>query len=564
MTKYVAATPRCLFAILPALIPLFIIYRWGVDIHFWDEWDPGLAGFFIKAHNGRVTLADFFAQHNEHRPAVPRLIFLVLNSLTHWNNFAYLTTTWLVVVVASFAILLLLRRTFANTPQTWLIWFLCNLLIFSPNQDQTWLWGMGLQNVLPTTLFLFALVVVLSGISPWPKLVVAGLLCLAATFSSGSGFLTWPLVAILLAHQKLWRQLFVLAIASALIALSYFHHYSSPTFGGVTGDHGTPSQLVGFFLAFLGNVFSTALPHVGQTVSIACGSVVVALFLASCGYYSCAWRNRPAEIRDQLLPWLLVGGFALLSDLLAAHGRAGFGIQQAMETRYVCASLYLAVALVAIVPLISQYLRPGYVPSILGCILFVLILMSHPGAMAACQKWNDSQRGVKAAVLLIPVLPNNPQLDKVFPSPDILVREAEDLNQMGYIRPPLITSPDANLISATDSASRGKFVAAVRSPEGVKLIGWAIDPSHHCTADGVFLTVQTPQNKSIIFQMAEMGVRAQLVVDQFHDSRYLYSGWSALIPTQALPSTPLNIRAWALDTVTGKAYLLDGNCVLQR
>src|SRR5271170_6352943 len=157
MTKYVAATPRCLFALLPALIPLFIIHRWGVDIHFWDEWDPGMIGVSIDANQGRLTFADLVAQHNEHRMLVPRLIFLLLNALTHWNNFAYLICIWIIVLVGSLAIFALLRRTTHDLRKIWVTWFLCNLLIFSPNQTQTWLWGAGITPVLAATFFLLAL-----------------------------------------------------------------------------------------------------------------------------------------------------------------------------------------------------------------------------------------------------------------------------------------------------------------------------------------------------------------------------------------------------------------------
>jgi hypothetical protein len=56
-------------AISPALAPLYLILRFGVDFHYFDEWMPDIARVFIKAHEHELTLADILAQHNEHRPS---------------------------------------------------------------------------------------------------------------------------------------------------------------------------------------------------------------------------------------------------------------------------------------------------------------------------------------------------------------------------------------------------------------------------------------------------------------------------------------------------------------
>src|SRR5208282_3115731 len=90
-----------LLAALPALIPPFLILHFSVDFHFLDEWMPDMAGIFIKAHHHQLTLGDILAQHNEHRLAIPRLILLAINPITHWNNRSDLMVAWLLVVATS-------------------------------------------------------------------------------------------------------------------------------------------------------------------------------------------------------------------------------------------------------------------------------------------------------------------------------------------------------------------------------------------------------------------------------------------------------------------------------
>ena len=94
-----------------ALVPLIMILRYGVNFHYFDEWMPDMAGALIKAHNGQLTLGDILAQHNEHRPAVMRLIWVALDPITHWNNVAYLVVAWAMVAATSGLVLLLIRKT---------------------------------------------------------------------------------------------------------------------------------------------------------------------------------------------------------------------------------------------------------------------------------------------------------------------------------------------------------------------------------------------------------------------------------------------------------------------
>ncbi|MGA3066355.1 MAG: hypothetical protein ABSF29_05855 [Tepidisphaeraceae bacterium] len=558
-------------AFSPALLPLAMIIHWGVDTHYWDEWDPGIAGLFIKLQYHQLAFADLVAQHNEHRMLLPRLLFLLLSTLTHWNNFAYLICIWLIVTAISAAILQILCRDTDLTPKTWVIWFLCNLMLFTPNQDQTWLWGFGLPNVLPGLLFLAAVVTALGAIPPWRRLLIMILLASAATFTNGNGLLCWPLLAIFLAFSKSWPQLLIWIAAAGLNLSLYFHHYVTPTFGGVTGDHGTPDQIIAYFLAFLGNPFSTAIPGFPETVCIMSGLAMLILFLIAALCFLRAWHARRQEFCVRTLPWFVVAGFGLLNAFLAARSRAGFGIRQALETRYVCSSLYLPVGLIALVPFICRDLRLRVSCCLLAVPLIALQALSFPGALGACRKWSDSQRAVKAAILLIHVLPGNPQLVKVFPAPSILVDEAEQLSAMQYLHPPLIADPNANLIRQSDPFAtadlRGRLQAGVPDfANTIRLVGWAISQNSQRPADAVFITYENARGQSIICAMAEMGLKSPSVAEDFHNRDYLWSGWQIQLPVTLFPAdlNPIRLRAWALDTGTARAVPLDGSYWLQR
>jgi hypothetical protein len=60
-----------LTAVLPFVIPLGLIGSFGRNYLFWDEWDPDIAGVYVKAHQHWLTFSDLAAQHYEHRILVP-------------------------------------------------------------------------------------------------------------------------------------------------------------------------------------------------------------------------------------------------------------------------------------------------------------------------------------------------------------------------------------------------------------------------------------------------------------------------------------------------------------
>src|SRR6266508_1980472 len=73
--------------VLLSLIPIVTvgayIYFFGLNMPFWDQWEN--VSLLIKQQQGNLSIADLFTQHDEHRPFFPRLIWIGLAELTHYN-----------------------------------------------------------------------------------------------------------------------------------------------------------------------------------------------------------------------------------------------------------------------------------------------------------------------------------------------------------------------------------------------------------------------------------------------------------------------------------------------
>jgi hypothetical protein len=69
---------------IPVLAVFALVYRYGVDVPFWDEWDN--VAFYKDFTENGLRLSALFAFHNEHRVFFPRLLWLPLWELTDYNT----------------------------------------------------------------------------------------------------------------------------------------------------------------------------------------------------------------------------------------------------------------------------------------------------------------------------------------------------------------------------------------------------------------------------------------------------------------------------------------------
>ncbi|MGA3065983.1 MAG: hypothetical protein ABSF29_03965 [Tepidisphaeraceae bacterium] len=582
-------------AATPAILPLWLILTDGVDVHFWDEWS--WAGIYAQAHLGHIAFADLFAQHNEHRLVTEHLINIALNHFTYWNNYGVLLTGWVATGVTSADLLPTCRRT-SKGGAVW-IWFVCNVLLFSPVQRQTWLWGAGVQAPLVCMFVVLTFVTLTSGMVLWLKLPLSLVCAAAATFTSANGNLVWPIAAFLIfaapgnAEPQAMQKgnfnskkckavaLSVLALTAIFAVGGFLYHYSFFSLSGSTAYRSSVGVMCLYLLAFLGSPFADSAPGFAPaTMAVTCGSILLILFLAGLTYVFRCWRF-PSDLRRQTLPWTVVGGFALASALLAAFARAGFGWdKEPLETRYTTTALYLPVALVGLIPLICRDIkrRAGgsgevwlRVPTCAATALLIVQVYCIAPAIAASDHWRQFQRSGKAAVLLINILPDQPDVADLYPTPAVLHFAANVANLAGFMHPPLISSDDADLIRAASPEEIGgakgeldKYIGS--NGNQVVFAGWAFLAGVGKPADAVVLTYQDAAGRRTFCVRADMGLERPDIVTKTGQDRYHDCGWQGTVDLRRIPPEvkPIRINAWAFDTDTGKAWKLQGSFVITR
>ena len=588
-----------LLALSPALLPLWQILHFGVDIPYWDQFDDDLAGMHIKAHAGQLAFADLAAQHNEHRILVPRLFFLALGHLTGGNAVAEMLASWAIVVATSLVLLRLLRRTHRpaapggateETAAPLFIWFLSNLLLFSPVQWENWLWGIGIQNFLPMLWVALATSAAAAPLRDSTRLTLVVALAALATWTSGNGMLAWGLAGGVLLWAPTWREflarrhhVLILLAAIGIAAALYFVGMNPPNHRGLHPYDSTLSAKLHYLLAFAGAPFASALATRPVVTAAAAGAALYLLLAACAARFLQAWlRERDTELCRRTLPWFAIAGFTVGSGLVAACARAGIGPEQATSSRYVTFALQLPLALIPLIAALrpwqlfrrSDTTQPAQSRALLlaagigGTALVLFALAAIEPALRTSEEVRINRRQVRAAALLSDVLPGHPLVTGyVFPDAAVARRNVAGLDAIGYLRPHLFRSPEVQPLVAPNpppAEKTGRLEQVWENAPGeIVIVGWAVLPDPVRPADAIVISVAAENGEPIIAnavlpgaprpdKAAELGAAANTC------------GWMLRTPAARLVrrSGTTTVAAWALDSEQGKLYPLAGTVTL--
>ena len=551
--------------LLPPLVLAILLRRHAVDVPYWDEWDDDLAGIFLKWHAGTWHLGDFWAQHNESRLALPRLIFLLLGGFSHWNILREVAFSFSLAVVAAAAIYFLGRNTFAGRPaRIWSAFFIASLLIFSPAQYQAWLWGMEFVMYLPLVFILASLQVWQSGISRRPKLIFAGGLALASTLSFSNGLLAWIALfpVLFLAEgftglQKTSRAALLWLLAFFACVAVYFQGYQFPPSPGfwpaLCLD---PLRVVEYLCAFLGNPLVNQNSDRSVSAGIAIGGVELMLFALGC--VAVFRRRNDFAWAQRAWPWLTLGGYGILSALLATTGRAAFGASQALSPRYGIFGVCLAVSLVYLLPLVflsssNQSSGKRCAPlAVLGATVIALHILAWPAALLNLSVFSLNLRHAQVCLKFLDVLPPQPAtLANLCPGYAKLKRMADALDQAGVLNYPL---HQTRQLTDFKRLSPAGDVGAIETSQvrgtNLFLTGWARSATHPAPAGCVVFTFESVGAQPQIFALMDQRLVRVDLVEKLLNPNFLLAGWQKSCPLADLPKGVLTVKSWSYDADT--------------
>jgi hypothetical protein len=436
ITDINTAIIRRAISVVAFLVPVILFYfiaQYGITAPYMDQW--ALVPLLQKLHSGDLTISDLLAQHNEHRIFFPRVVMLLLAYMTDWNINYELLANCIFAGFILFFLYLILRRTTGAGPGS-LSAAVLLFFVFSPNQAQNWIWGWQIQIFMSVMGFVGAV----WSITRWPGMlrgvILAAFFSIISCFSFNNGLLTFPIIGSLLAlkrdrkitHVALWITI------SFLVFLGYYYGYSKPAHHpsfSYLFDH--PLVYLGYVSAYLG--FPLAFGK--QYIAIALGAVIpVSLGLI-------VWSKRSdKELSEKMLPWAGIALYSILSALATGIGRAGFGIGQAMSSRYGTISGLLTIsAIIVFLIWISDYSRrhgeiKTRVTALISAAFMLIAIFYVSSFLHGINEMKNSNREIQSVSgsLECPDIASEQCLEKIYPDINTLRQRIGILYALGIFK----------------------------------------------------------------------------------------------------------------------------------
>ncbi|QYY32318.1 hypothetical protein K2O51_16145 [Cupriavidus pinatubonensis] len=477
---------KLLYAVFAvAMIAMAIIggIRTFSSVPWADMWDGGL-GFILKLSRGDESA--WWAQHNEHRIVLARMLFWLDFRFFSGMSYFLIATNYLFVFMSTalfWRILHDLSGSARPDGAEFVIGCLLTAWLFNWMQEQNLTWAFQSQFFLAQLLPLAGLYVLSRAVDDERRnlaFFAAVVIGIASVGSMANGVLLLPLMTLFALAMGMGRlRVSILAILAVATLYLYFDHYVKP------GAHGSLAQairddpigLTKYVLLYLGSPFYYMLHGTfGRAVAMAASALLI-IGSAHIGFRMLRSPRRE-PLRLALLVFILyIGGTALGT----ASGRLIFGVEQALSGRYTTPALMVwGCFLLLHLDTVLSFVRKRGTWYMTPVIVLMLAQQAHawrnPGEFAF-------ERNIAALALSLGV-DDGAAIRTVFPNPTVARRIgdeaiADNLSVFGqYPFKDLRRQLGAQMRSDVPEQCRGSLDTIDAIPGDsrfVKLEGWILD-----------------------------------------------------------------------------------------
>jgi len=562
-----------LIAALPAAVLGFLILRYWVNVPLFDEWaTPGqlLKEVLVE---GRLSWASLFAQHNESRMVAPKILWLGSAALFGWDTKIGQAFTWIAAVVtwACWAVLIH-RQTNCSPLRRFVLLTLMALIFFSTNQWENWLWAFQLTTFLPGLCISACLVIHHSSLSYSRKIFLCALLSLISTYSNANGMfcwiLGWPFPArrsenvadhSLETRRPATRAIIVYIVALSLSIAGYFCGYRTPPgHPGAASAFAHPREALHHLLAWIGNPFARGTGFAPLRTATIAGTIALVLFALVCVF---VWRRRSALWDErrwrQFHPWLVLTLYGLATGLITTMGRVGLGVEQAISTRYITFACYVFVGLIGMASFAFADLRRirstkstvvGVAEFALACVFVFFVVADWKQSLPAFRSHWRTEEQLRLTLRFLPLIPDNPLLPGLHPSPEILKQVALPLLTHRVLRQQPVGPWLPAKLQAPDGDDGGSFAVTKTERATTRIQGHLVVSGNRPRPDCVVLA-SIENNMLHLVTAIDLAKRGDIEVAGGH------LDFAADLPASAVPPFD-NLRAYSVDLTHRKVFAL--------
>ncbi len=335
-------------AALPLLFLATFVYRYYVDVPYWDDWI--LVPFFEKYYQGRLTWQDFWGFNQcLHRVPFAYALNVAMALASGWRM-SWELTSQLIGGIALFAIVLYqVRRSFESWGLDYRSWMLpvISLMIFSMSQRTAWMIGFHVHYFMNAAFATMAIVLLCQPVLSWLRLFLAAAFSMVATCSVSNGLACWPIgLCILLLHEDKRGKMAAVWGVIAVIACAVYLHSFDPAEFTPPGGEIPKTRLALVVSRFLYGCIFLGSPMVPYSRK---GAFVMGLV----GFAGSLWlvwrllRYRGYRLQE-LMPFLAIGSYVLSSMALNVLGRGAYGTYFALHARYIVITTLFWISVMAL------------------------------------------------------------------------------------------------------------------------------------------------------------------------------------------------------------------------
>lgn len=568
-----------ILTIVPSILCLLFIGLYGVNVAHWDQWE--FIPLLDKFQHGTLSFSDCFAQHNEHRIFFPRLAMLLIASITNYNNLAEMFFGWILLCIICY----LLYSIYSKISQTnkikyGIISFIpVAWVVFSFRQWENLLWGWQIQIFMAVLFFILAIYLLERMFIQKTKkcftFILAVLSGIVSSFSFANGLLTWPigLVQILISYRlknytekRLFRITgWAWGLIGVLVCLLYFIGYNK------VGHH--PSLF--YFLRHPMSSFSYLVVSIGSPLAVekytatGLGSLLLFLYFYMIIFFVMKKYRNEIAIPYFVTTFSLVL-FSILSAILLTLGRSGFGVEQALSSRYITITM-LGVIGIYFFALNITSINFKFKNIIFGMLLSLIIIGIISSYLWGIKEGKETRkiRSINKYYLITYNFQSDENLKRLYPNALEVRKRAQILEKykLNVFADPY---PDLKKLYFTDypalyyidsinnhSGSNFFSIDSIQEPT-ITISGWAVDQQAKKQAGDVFVTIDDKLDIPALY-----GLDRKDVADHFKNKHYRFSGFQASFLTAALDKGQHSISLKILTADKKGYYIANPGIVLE-
>ena len=310
---------------VPASLILYFALHSGAlpDNDYWGE----MAQIVTEQGKFSSNFHDWFKRSNEHYTLLPKLVYAANLVISGGNNVGLSLFSWFMALLQ---VLVLYRLIPVRNKQHPILFVallsVVAVLTFSPRQAHNWILGMSGVAWISANFFSIAAFATLQRYSVlanktylWLTLLLS--LCAVATYSTSLALFPTLVIAAFLYPLNRQDKL-LLGVYSLVILGLYYSTYSVPS--NHPAIQHSVLALVTYILVFIGGLFTLQIKY--ALISGIFGLLSSALMML--------YIYRKEKFWSICIPWICIQLYVCGGAAMAALARSGFGMEQALSSRY--------------------------------------------------------------------------------------------------------------------------------------------------------------------------------------------------------------------------------------